>query len=261
MRRSVFLCNRSTTSTYRNSALLRCRQCSIVLRLPRPTSADLRALYEESWTEPEVNSAETGAMSSPLATALVDELERTLHKREGRSVSGARILEFGAGSGKMAQALSQRGAEVRTVEPFGHERLLKMGFDNVRKLSDLPQRLRFDGISSFDVVEHLIEPWVELSDLKTRLVPGGWLLVSTPNLRGLNAMLTGSKWREFNKAGHITMFSPKGLIGMLENSGFSDVQQVDWRIDYGRGPHKRIVGRALQLMKLEGALRVLAIAA
>jgi 2-polyprenyl-3-methyl-5-hydroxy-6-metoxy-1,4-benzoquinol methylase len=232
----------------------------MVFRFPRPSPESLAELYDKSWMQPENNTSETGAMTSRLADNLLDALENTLKDRGMLPVSGGQILEFGAGTGALAQRLLHRGARVRTVEPFGHEALVKKGIDNVRCLSDLPDDVQFDGILSFDVVVHLSEPWVELEDLRKRLVSGGWILVSTPNVNGLNALLSRQRWREFRRPGHITLFSGKALVGLLRDVGFHDVRQVHWRIDYGSGVYRAVINRAVQIARMDGALRVFAVA-
>ena len=56
---------------------------------------------------------------------------------------------------------------------------------------------RFDLITLWTVIEHLRNPWSELARLHRFLRPGGWLLMSTMDIRRLRARAEGRKWGNY----------------------------------------------------------------
>lgn len=158
----------------------------------------------------------------------------------------------------MPDALAESGAIACAVEPYGFDQLTASGKVVFRDLADIPPQLRFDGIVCMDVVEHLITPWQTLRQLYDRLNPGGWLVVSTPNPKGLTARLMGSKWRELANAGHIMFLSHAVIKRMLYFVGFSVVKPARWRIQYLGGSLKYYGQLLTGALGLHGAARVIA---
>jgi 2-polyprenyl-3-methyl-5-hydroxy-6-metoxy-1,4-benzoquinol methylase len=241
---------------WRAPRFLRCRECGTIFRDPFPGDSELANYYSEGWKEPEENIVETGSTDEVIARHLADSLTDTLGIR---SLSGTRILDFGAGRGAMTLELMKRGAKLVAVEPFGYEFLAERGVSVYRDLAHLPDELSFDGIVSLEVIEHLRDPSGVLAGLYERLSPGGWLLITTPNAAGLLARLMGQRWREVAKPGHIVFFTPTALSKILEKNGFSQVQRPRWLIRYPRAsPLRALLHFGLQKLAVDGGLRVVA---
>ena len=58
---------------------------------------------------------------------------------------------------------------------------------------------KFDIIVSFQVIEHLYQPELMLSQVKKHLKSNGLFIISTPNLDGLGAKFLKNKWGGFWK--------------------------------------------------------------
>ncbi len=241
---------------WRAPRFLQCRECGIIFRDPFPSGTELANFYREGWKAPEESIVETGSTDELIARQLAESLMDTLAIR---SLSGMRILDFGAGRGAMTLELTKRGAKLVAVEPFGYEFLTKRGVSVYRDLAHVPDRLSFDGIVSLEVIEHLRDPSGVLADLYKRLSPGGWLLITTPNADGLLARLMGQRWREAAKPGHVVFFTPAALLKILEKIGFSEVQRPRWLIRYQRAsPLRAFLHFGLQKLAVDGGLRVVA---
>jgi 2-polyprenyl-3-methyl-5-hydroxy-6-metoxy-1,4-benzoquinol methylase len=247
---------RAASVHWRAPRFLRCRECGTIFRDPFPGDSELANYYSEGWKKPEENIVETGSTGEVIARHLADSLTDTLGIR---SLSGMRILDFGAGRGAMTLELMKRGAKLVAVEPFGYEFLAERGVSVYRDLAHLPDELSFDGIVSLEVIEHLRDPNGVLAGLYKRLAPGGWLLITTPNAAGLLARLMGQRWREVTKPGHIVFFTPPALSKILEKNGFSQVQRPRWLIRYPRAsPLRALLHFGLQKLAVDGGLRVVA---
>jgi 2-polyprenyl-3-methyl-5-hydroxy-6-metoxy-1,4-benzoquinol methylase len=79
----------------------------------------------------------------------------------------------------------------------------------------------FDGVTSWDVVEHLADPPAALAELRRLLRPGGRLFLSTPDAGSFTARAMGRRWHYLDPVQHITVFSRDNLKRLLERSGFS----------------------------------------
>ena len=108
-----------------------------------------------------------------------------------RFASKKRILDIASGSGYGARMLSKTGAEsvmgidispecVKYARQFGTSKItFEVGDAN--NLDLLPGT--FDLVVSFETIEHLADPRSFLASLSKALLPGGALIISTPNRR------------------------------------------------------------------------------
>jgi 2-polyprenyl-3-methyl-5-hydroxy-6-metoxy-1,4-benzoquinol methylase len=148
--------------------------------------------------------------------------------------SGESVLDIGCGSGVFADALARRGAKVLGIDAnvdaidyatrtFGRE-----GLSFRRGLLDeleLPSA-SFDKVVCLEIVEHVYLNQVrQLLDTLVRVLePGGQLLITTPNYRGLWPAVEWATDRFSNAAKmdgeqHVTHFDRKLLGHCLSNAG------------------------------------------
>jgi len=156
-------------------------------------------------------------------------------------------------------ALREMAGQVVAVEPFGYEQLQHLGLPVYRGLDELPPTLLFDGAVMVEVLEHLRDPHDLLRGLQLRLKPGGWLLLTTPNPRGLAAMLRRDRWGSASNAGHILFYAASTLTRLLCDHGFTDIKQTRWLLRFPNvSPVRAVIQSGLQLFHLGGGLRFLA---
>jgi 2-polyprenyl-3-methyl-5-hydroxy-6-metoxy-1,4-benzoquinol methylase len=99
---------------------------------------------------------------------------------------GATVLDVGAGSGVLGEALKARGAWVMGIDltrPPGagavYDRFSEQDIDQGMLL---PADLRFDEVVLADVLEHVRRPRALLEAVRGRLKPGGRIIASTGNV-------------------------------------------------------------------------------
>ena len=231
----------------------RCRKCGLIVRNPFPDQEELNVLYQKAWKTPGAKMYEMGVTDDDLSYQYVNQLLSTIGAED---FSGKRILEFGAGKGSMMKELLSRNANVIGIEPFGCDFLNSQGFEVFPSLDDVLSQEKFDGIISMEVFEHLREPWKELGMLFKLLKPGGWILVSTPNPRGFNALLNSDKWEQAHYSGHVVFGCEKTIIKMLREIGFKNSCSASWRIKYANSMPKMVLHNLLQFTGFDGAARV-----
>ena len=127
------------------------------------------------------------------------------------------MWEIGAGVGNVAIPLRERGIAVIPIEPLikGAERLAKSGFHAYCATLDqlnLPDD-SIDVVGIFDVLEHLENPQVVLSEIRRVLKPGGFIITTVP----ANPWL----FSDYDiSIGHFRRYSRKSLLDELSETGF-----------------------------------------
>ena len=84
-----------------------------------------------------------------------------------------RVLDFGAGNGRFALGLRERGFEVRAVEPDPtlRQEIASQGIVAHESLEALG-RQRFDGVYTINVLEHIEDECAVLEAFREHLHPG-----------------------------------------------------------------------------------------
>ena len=83
-----------------------------------------------------------------------------------------------------------------------------------------PDKL-FDMVVSFEVLEHLSAP-LRISEFWRVTLPGGLLLLTTPNFNGLSRRYLGVRWRVIAPE-HLGYFTPATLSHALREAGYLGV--------------------------------------
>jgi ubiquinone/menaquinone biosynthesis C-methylase UbiE len=160
---------------------------------------------------------ERAFLGEPLANAL-------------GGLEGARLLDVGAGTGRIARALGPlpffRGVVIG-IEPA--RRMLELARQRVPGRRALWVRgwavplpfpaETFDLVASLEMLEFTPHPQAALREMVRVLVPGGWLLVT--NRIGRQARwIFGRTYRRGD------------IAGVLERLGLEEVQARFWQVDY-----------------------------
>lgn len=213
--------------------------------MPRPEPGPTQATWDRYW-----GGRADPREVYPAVSDLLREIGRVLPDPAGR-----RVLEVGAGTGREAHVLAERGANV-TLLDFSAEALRL-----TRRFSRLPHVLRSDALrlpfpdATFDLVyhqgllEHFRDPLPLLRENHRVVRRGGLVLVDVPQKYHVytvmkHALMLVDKWF----AGWETQFSPRELERVVERAGF----EVLHRFGYCMRP-------ALAYRALRQALRALGV--
>lgn len=148
------------------------------------------------------------------------------------NVEGARVLDVGCGAGGLAPLLRERGASrIVGIEASDLAIEAERVCDEVHRgraeevLENITET--FDFVVTADVLEHVVDPWSLLQELRLRVADGGALLVSIPNVSHLSVLfqlIFRRDWR-FDDAGifdrtHLRWFGRNTLDELLDQAGF-----------------------------------------
>lgn len=143
----------------------------------------------------------------------------------GRRYGEVHYLDVGCGVGnavKVAERMGVRAAGVDvnvTAVALGRER----GLNLYSSLEDLPAGSRFDWISLWETLEHMVNPAGELERCRGLLAEGGIVVLTVPNLNGIGVRMQrgdcpyvhgGRAW-----AGHVNWFNSENIRRLLHRAG------------------------------------------
>jgi 2-polyprenyl-3-methyl-5-hydroxy-6-metoxy-1,4-benzoquinol methylase len=184
----------------------RCAQCGTIF-LAKPPS-DLGRYYPPTYYPP---------------LPARDELDRTACKHRWRVdllrayVPSGRLIEVGPGPGLFAHLAKSAGYDVIAIEmdPRCCEYLRDVVGVEVVETDDAVAALeRIDGadaIALWHVLEHVERPAELLASAAKALVPGGALIVATPNVDSLQFRLLGARWPHVDAPRHLALI-PLGAL-------------------------------------------------
>jgi 2-polyprenyl-3-methyl-5-hydroxy-6-metoxy-1,4-benzoquinol methylase len=143
------------------------------------------------------------------------------------------VLDVGCGSGVFGASIKARldaeiwGVELTDAAVAASEVLHKVFCGPIQNhLADLPDRY-FDCICLNDVIEHLVDPWSILLQLKDKLSSTGVVVASIPNVRhykNLWQLLVDGNWK-YTDSGildrtHLRFFTPLSMQQLFGDCGY-----------------------------------------
>lgn len=162
-----------------------CSQCGLIRIDPMPTADELAAYYADSY-----RLDYQGALGADPPRFHV---KRSLREARARAAllapalrAGARVLDFGSGSGEFVAKVQEGGCAVVGIEPGRAYAAFARRRYGVTVLQDDSQACfapeQFDVITVHHVLEHLRDPVDVLRRLAHWLAPNGVVYVSVPNM-------------------------------------------------------------------------------
>lgn len=209
---------------------VQCRSCRLVYQNPRPVFSELKNRYREDYFRYELENAENffNLMRLGLRDIGFDRLSPGLLA----GLPGRRFLDIGCATGMLVADMGRRGWDSEGVEicresaEYGiRERGVKITIATLEEARLPPDS--FSIVHFSHLIEHVPDPRGLLREVRRLLVPGGYAIVTTPNIGGLQARLFGPGWRSAI-ADHLTLFSRPTLRRLLEEEGFRIHRVCTW---------------------------------
>jgi len=234
--------------TVREWTLLRCRACGLVFTSPRYSSDYLQNKYAHDYYE-----AANRYLSAQLDPPQPDELAlaRKLFQKCNRALEQqCRYLEIGCGAGRVVEAFQRAGWDAWGYDPSlkaveqGKLRGVKICAGDI-SLAPLEY---FDLIAAFHVLEHLAHPREFLAACRSRLRPGGFLLLEVPDYDCKSARAMKESWPSLYPEIHLFQYTRTIFRRLVEEGNFQIIRVS--RVG-GRGPFDEPFDTATHATKAE----------
>lgn len=201
-----------------------CSGCGLVFVHPIPEERVIKNLYsKESGYQANKKVTPVHIRPTKKDDAIIGYLKATFP--EGK------ILDIGASSGDFLFLAKKAGLEAHGVEinqrtaEMAQARGLSVFIGSLEEAPLMPKS--FNAIFLGDVIEHVPDPRILLEKCKDLLLPGGSLIISTPNLDSFWARGTlllykyfGIPWSVLTPPHHLYQFREKNLDSFLLSYGF-----------------------------------------
>jgi 2-polyprenyl-3-methyl-5-hydroxy-6-metoxy-1,4-benzoquinol methylase len=154
----------------------------------------------------------------------------------------ARVLEVGPGDGVISRWLKQsKNCHTVGVEVVPEAaQIARPAFDHIvvgsieddQVIRSIASHGPFDDIVFADVLEHLVDPWNVLGQVRSLLTSRGHVLISVPNIAHWSARLNLLVGRFDYSDGylmdrtHLRWFTRQSTMQMARQAGYSIVEQV-----------------------------------
>jgi len=228
--------------------ILRCRACGFAFRQKRFSEEQLADLYRKM--DPKVYQAELRGRDRTADRHL-----RIVMENSGQPGD---LLDVGCASGIFLSKALDAGWQIAGIEPSevlykeAVERIGSRGtvLPLILEEADFGDR-RFDAITLWDVLEHVVEPMNIMKQCRDLLKPGGCLFLNVPDLDSFEARFLGRRWPLLLPE-HMNYFNRPSLKLCAEKSGLElvcfgrrpshfSVQYVFYRLSQHRIPAAKLL--------------------
>ena len=178
----------------------RCDLCGFGVTVPFPK--DLSSYYENYYGGRHGFTAEYRA-------------RRRLAKLKRHIATGS-VLDIGYGEGTFLIEAEKSGFECSGVERFRNGNATFRTFDDISEVTG-----KFDAITMWHSLEHLVEPGKALERAFELLQDSGSVFIAVPNFGGRQARLFGRDWLHLDLPRHLYHFTNNSLRLLLKKRGFT----------------------------------------
>ena len=199
-------------SDTRRFDLARCDACGTAVTTGPPPGPEA---YEQGIYAPE---SARPVVARALQRATVGQPVRAL-KRSGLR-AGARVLDAGAGRGRLVHELRRRGFDAQGIDASARQ-----ARGAIRRSSIADHEARgLDAVVLWHVAEHLDDPLSALGTRSGWLAPGGLVLLGVPNAASAASPARRAGVDALGRPRHRQHFTPAGVDALLGRAGLDPVR-------------------------------------
>jgi 2-polyprenyl-3-methyl-5-hydroxy-6-metoxy-1,4-benzoquinol methylase len=185
--------------------------------------------YEEAYFEGDrLRAGGYGDYTAQAGWRLEKAARQVRELRERTGLGAGRVLDIGSGYGFFRVALGAAGFEHDGLEVSDFARRVASDSYGLSTYGGTLEEhwedwaLRYDAVTLFDLIEHLVDPERALAQIASVLRPGGVLGVKTPNLDCPEARVFGPHYHSLKRE-HLSFFSADSLSAAALSAGFEPV--------------------------------------
>jgi SAM-dependent methyltransferase len=212
-------------------SVARCTACGLHYLYPRLIESAMQEVYRQSsyYEGGACGYADTSYIAQE--PALRATFKRLLHNLAKRGMTGGQLLEIGCGYGylldearlffhrRVGTEFSPEGAELAratAAEVF------------VGDIEQVPHTAKFDCVVATQVIEHVYEPLLFVKRLANHTMPGGHIVLATPDIGGVLSKFMGGRWPSFKAPEHVVYFDFPTLSSLMRRAGLNAVRRLPY---------------------------------
>lgn len=208
------------------SEYFHCVKCQIIF-LKNPPSDQLNVIYPKNYYSFEDTQENIiYKIKSIFESYLIKKSTKQFNKFDAIN-----ILDLGGGAGYFANICFRLFPESRvTVNDFevrdtdsSKSKSPQLKFVPCDLNSSFPSG-KFDLIIAWNILEHVVDPFIFIAKCNEALTENGVLLIQTPNIRTLSARIfRTSYWGGLHSPRHFVLFDSNSLKRVINNAGFTKI--------------------------------------
>lgn len=200
-------------TAFQNNHLCKCMKCKMVFAQLIPTQAELDSYYKSYGTSHYISE-----LTIKRYNELLDLFES--------SRKNNRILDIGCGVGFFLETAKKRGWDVYGTE-FSSKLCSICNSKGIEmfhgSISGFKSEMKFDIITSFEVIEHINSPREELTNINKLLRKDGLFYCTTPNFNSIERYYLGERYNVISYPEHLSYYTPKTLNYLFEKHGLKKI--------------------------------------
>lgn len=208
-----------------------CGSCGLGVTSPQLDEKRLKELYSSTYRD-----ADSTRFFSPLEKLIRVVRVQRARRVERYSVKG-RILDVGCGRGDFPALMASRGWDATGIEL--DERIGRRGAGTkglhlrFGRLEDIKfPEAGFDAVTMWHVFEHMRDPAWVMRECRKILKPGGLLMLAVPNMRSLQARLSGRHWFHLDPPYHFYHYTLENMKKLMDDAGFEVLSVKHFSLEY-----------------------------
>jgi 2-polyprenyl-3-methyl-5-hydroxy-6-metoxy-1,4-benzoquinol methylase len=208
-------------------SFVRCSSCGIVYQNPVPVFEDISRRYADQYFAYEF--ANEVNFFNLMKLGLRD---IRFHEMDPSVFENRNFLDIGCATGMLLENMREKGFIVSGVDICSESAAYGLKKRNVPIFAGTLDEARFPDrhfsvVHFSHLIEHVPDPKVFMLEVRRILSDRGIAIITTPNIKGLQARLLGKKWRSAIPD-HLYLFSKKTLARLLRETGFITEKIVTW---------------------------------
>lgn len=206
-----------------------CSHCSTVFVNPRPTYSQLIEYYSEApniqfWNQ-EIFPASEAVRREHI---FVPRVEKVAALVKSLGIKTDTLVDVGAGFGIFGEEILKRKifSKVIAIEPSKEmaETCRKKGLEVFEGPVEEFASTTCSVVTCFELIEHLHTPQLFVKSCHDILAPGGYFIITTPNVDSFECQTLGKKSQTFAGPNHLNYFHPHSIRLLLDRCGFDVVE-------------------------------------
>lgn len=211
--------------------VVRCSECGLHYLYPRLPSGAIQQIYLEPSYYEGGSSGYSDVSYAFQEPALRATFRRFLGNLSKRGLTGGRLLEIGCGPGYLldeARAFFDRrfgtefSPEIAVVARRTEAEVFVGGVEHV------PADLKFHCVIATQVIEHVYDPLTFVTQIVDRTLPGGHIVLATPDIGGVLRKIMGRRWPSFKTPEHVVYFDFATLNSLMRRGGLETVRRLPY---------------------------------